>query len=78
MKFSLKARLGEHDLSSELDGAVPLDFVIAGARVHPDYSATKHHNDVAVVTLQSEVTFTDKIAPVCLPVAGEELSRINS
>ncbi|CAN9505132.1 unnamed protein product [Ophioblennius macclurei] len=37
---------------------------------HPDYSADRSDNDIALLRLSSPVTFTDYIRPVCLAGAG--------
>ena len=53
----LQVRLGEHNLESDFDGAAPLDFAVSRTLVHPNYSTTRFHNDIAIITLQSEVSF---------------------
>ena len=72
-----KARLGEHVIDNDFDMAIPLDFVIVRKLIHPDYSGTKYHNDIALLTLQSNVPFSDKISPICLPSAGMLLFTIS-
>ena len=67
----LQVRLGEHNLESDFDGAAPLDFAVSRTLVHPNYSTTRFHNDIAIITLQSEVSFSDKVSPICLPSPGK-------
>ena len=35
--------------------------------VHPSYDNPKHHNDIGLVKLKTDLDFTDKIKPACLP-----------
>lgn len=63
-----QVRLGEHDLSSDDDGASPIDVGVAGRVVHSRYNPRNFDNDIALVVLDREVEFTEKIAPACLPV----------
>jgi hypothetical protein len=74
-KIFCQARLGEHNLESDFDGATPLDYVIARTLIHPNYSRTKYHNDIAILTLQNSVQFSDKISPICLPAPGFQRLR---
>ncbi|KAJ8687601.1 hypothetical protein QAD02_023395 [Eretmocerus hayati] len=63
-------RLGEYDLSSDDDGANPIDFPIEKKIMHPRYYPKSKENDIAILKLGSEVHFTDDIHPICLPAAG--------
>lgn len=54
-------RLGAHYLDSGED------YTIANLVVHQNHSGSEFFNDIALVRLASEVFFTDKIAPICLP-----------
>ncbi|CAH1396320.1 unnamed protein product [Nezara viridula] len=60
-----KVRLGEHNLNSDSDGANPVDYDIEKSVVHEDYRSQK--NDIALLRLDKDVVFTDKIRPICLP-----------
>lgn len=35
--------------------------------VHPNYNAARRDNDIALITLDASVSFSDNIRPVCLP-----------
>lgn len=50
-------RLGEHDLSSNTDGANPIDVNVARVTVHEDYVANIILNDIAMLTL-------DRLVPI--------------
>jgi len=39
---------------------------VSGSRIHPLYNKTNHQNNVAILTLESPVTLTQKIIPICL------------
>ncbi|XP_011501012.1 PREDICTED: venom protease-like [Ceratosolen solmsi marchali] len=69
------ARLGEHDLKSETDGANPIDVPIERGTIHPQYNSKTVANDIAVLRLKYEVSFTDAIHPICLPLIPEIKNR---
>lgn len=61
-------RLGEHDISTQGETAEPaLDLQIAGVTQHPGWDPATLDNDIAIVKLSTNVTFSQTIAPVCLP-----------
>ena len=47
---------------------IPVSRVV----VHPSYSATGTHNDIALVHLQQEVEWSDFVQPACLPNPGPD------
>ncbi|XP_075216411.1 venom protease-like [Lycorma delicatula] len=60
-------RLGELDLSRNNETANPVDFEIIRRINHPNYRSEFVYNDIALYELNSLVTFTDTIKPICLP-----------
>lgn len=50
------ARLGEHDVRTEADGPHE-DVLITAKRTHPQYNKDLLIYDVAVLTLQRDLTF---------------------
>lgn len=67
-------RLGEHDLSTEKDGKHQ-DIDVVGARKHESYVKDAGINDIALVYLKKDVTFTERIAPICLPISPSMQER---
>ena len=64
----VSVRLGEHEIGSETDGASPIDLAVRSKTLHPDYNPRNFDNDVAILTLNETVTFTEKvISPICMP-----------
>ncbi|XP_075986136.1 serine protease 7-like [Anticarsia gemmatalis] len=67
----LVARLGEYDLTSDIDcvdgvcGDPIIRLEVIDTIVHPDYDNSDH--DIAILKLEADVAFTDFIRPVCLP-----------
>ena len=64
------ARLGEHNLDDNVDdGASPKDFAIVNITTHKDYNQRSNNfdNDIAILTLNETVEFSEAIAPICLP-----------
>ncbi|XP_012276552.1 venom protease-like [Orussus abietinus] len=64
-------RLGDLDLSRNDDGATPVDILIEKKIIHPNYDSVRYTNDIAILRLNRDVTFTDLIRPICLPVTDE-------
>lgn len=44
---------------------------------HPRYSQTNYDNDIAIVQLDSPVTFEGILNPVCMPSAGKPFTGEN-
>ncbi|KAL6476704.1 hypothetical protein MHYP_G00152030 [Metynnis hypsauchen] len=60
--------LGMQALSSSNPNSVSRS--VSQVIVHPNYSTPTHDNDIALLRLNSSVTFTNYITPVCLAAAG--------
>ena len=51
-----------------MDGASPIDLAVRNKTLHPDYNPRSFDNDIAILTLNESVTFTEKvISPICMP-----------
>ncbi|KAJ8687600.1 hypothetical protein QAD02_023394 [Eretmocerus hayati] len=68
-------RLGEYDLSSDDDGAHPVNMTIDKKIIHSEYKPGSTQNDIAILKLGGIVEFTDDIRPICLPEAGSFKSQ---
>lgn len=77
-------RLGEYDLRNSAQDCVdgvcadpPVDFGIAKTIVHENYNPNDKDqlNDIALIRLNREVSFTAYIKPICLPVADDIRNR---
>ncbi|XP_063608356.1 trypsin-3-like [Penaeus indicus] len=57
---------GEHNVETEDEG---ITQTIGAKKVamHPKFDATTSANDIAVITLQSPLEWTDNVGPICLP-----------
>jgi len=64
-------RLGEHDITTALDGAQHVDIAIDRIIQHEDWDPFTLDVDIAIVKLAKNVTFTRDIKTVCLPDAYE-------
>merc|ERR1711970_1076594 len=66
MFTDLRVIVGEHNLC---DGVNEGGKVVKVKKItlHPDYNSKKVDNDIAVLELAEDLTFTDKIKPACLP-----------
>ncbi|XP_013773969.1 proclotting enzyme-like [Limulus polyphemus] len=60
-------RLGEHNLFSTNDSSNPIDFPIKSVKHHEDFELKTYKNDIAILTIDGTVTFTERIHPICLP-----------
>ncbi|RWS05676.1 trypsin eta-like protein [Dinothrombium tinctorium] len=59
-------RLGAYDFSDDVDASAE-DHTVVRFRIHPEYDRHTHINDIAILTLQKEATFSDFVRPICLP-----------
>ncbi|KAK9978854.1 hypothetical protein ABG768_020592 [Culter alburnus] len=57
-------------------GSNPHEIIRTASRIirHPNYNDQPHNNDIALIQLNSSVTFSDYIKPVCLAAAGSVFS----
>ncbi|XP_037792120.1 chymotrypsinogen B-like [Penaeus monodon] len=57
---------GEHNVETE-DESITQSIRAKKVTAHPKYDATTAANDIAVITLQSPLEWTDGVGPICLP-----------
>ncbi|ENN74239.1 hypothetical protein YQE_09212, partial [Dendroctonus ponderosae] len=69
------ARVGELDLYDDNDGANPTDIEIEKTKVHENYDATKHINDIAVLALSRSTEGLVGVWPICLPWEADKKNR---
>merc|ERR1711990_47044 len=63
---NLRVIVGEHSICDGInEGGKGIN--VKKATMHPDYNKKTMDNDIAVLELADELTFTDKIKPACLP-----------
>lgn len=76
IRDSLKiVRLGEHEIDNDNDGANPIDIKVVQRLIHKGYHSAFYHNDIAILTLERDVEFTDFIRPICLPLLSPIVSK---
>ena len=63
---NLRVFVGEHSMCDGInEGGKAIK--VKTATMHPNYNKKTMDNDIAVLELAEELTFTDKIKPACLP-----------
>ncbi|CAH1405889.1 unnamed protein product [Nezara viridula] len=60
------ARLGDLDISSSIDDAMPVNKTIVDIIVYPEYKDNQVYHDIALFKLDSKVQFNGFVLPVCL------------
>ncbi|KAF6199950.1 hypothetical protein GE061_006248 [Apolygus lucorum] len=73
-------RLGDLNLDPNVeDGADPVDVPVSNSIIHPGYKpetfSVHPHHDIAIVRLETPVTFNKFIRPICLPAKPELRTR---
>ena len=63
---NLRVIVGEHSICDGINEGGKV-ISVKKATMHPDYNKKTMDNDIAVLELSEELTFTDKIKPACLP-----------
>lgn len=58
------ARFGEHDISSTTDGDVE-DIKVIRSERHPDYNKRDGTNDIAILYLERDVSFSSEFIDCC-------------
>jgi len=64
---TLTVRLGELDLSSDDDGADPIDMKVSDIVIYPSFNARNYQNDIAIIRLLGSAPHSHSIRPICLP-----------
>merc|ERR1739844_519008 len=64
---NLRVIVGEHNVFCDGVNEGGKVINVKKATMHPDYNKKTMDNDIAVLGLAEELTFTDKIKPACLP-----------
>ncbi|RWS16182.1 prophenoloxidase activating enzyme-like protein [Dinothrombium tinctorium] len=70
---SLTIRLGEHFIEQDSPDDAAEDVPVASVITHPEFNPSTYLNDIAILKLAKNVTFTQRISPVCLPFHSEKL-----
>ena len=69
LNFRFRVFLGRHD---KLSGG--REYSVETAVLHPNREEHKMNNDLAILTLTSDIMFTRRIQPICLPVGRQRVS----
>ncbi|XP_024867062.1 venom serine protease 34-like [Temnothorax curvispinosus] len=59
--------VGDHDLSTGADTNASRIYTVSRFYVHPFYNDASLENDIAIVMLNSDISFSEEVGPVCLP-----------
>ncbi|XP_064102965.1 transmembrane protease serine 9-like isoform X3 [Macrobrachium nipponense] len=70
---NIKVVIGEHNWSNQTETYVTERRDVGRIVVHFGYNSTNLDNDVALLKLTTPIAFSpdNKVAPVCMPIAGE-------
>ncbi|XP_035785996.1 serine protease grass-like [Anopheles albimanus] len=83
-----KVRLGEHDKTKEVDCIVykdgetecadpPIEVNIESTVVHSEYNRPiRFRHDIALIRMAQEVTYSDSIKPICLPIREDVRKKV--
>lgn len=68
-------RLGDLDLKSEDDSALPQQFTVSQRIAHPDYRSDSQYHDVGLLKLDNPVKYTSYVRPGCLDTSSNLVER---
>lgn len=71
---SLVAVFGEYDISGELEPKRSVSKNVRRVIVHRQYDAATFENDLALLELESPVSYDTHIVPICMPQDGEDFT----
>merc|ERR1712025_1211434 len=63
---TIKVALGEHDIQKDVETKTAQQ-IMGSAIVHPQWNRAQTEHDIAIIKLNSAVTFKDNVVPACLP-----------
>merc|ERR1712076_236535 len=69
---NLRVIVGEHNVFCDGVNEGGKVINVKKATMHPDYNKKTTDNDIAVLELSEELTFTDKVKPACLPSSASK------
>jgi len=64
---NLVVALGEHNIRQDVESGTVVQGIKATAIQRSDYDSQSIDNDIAILRLEKDITFTDSIVPACLP-----------
>ncbi|KAK9890287.1 hypothetical protein WA026_010390 [Henosepilachna vigintioctopunctata] len=67
----LTVRLGDHNIKTNVE-VKHIEKKVKRVVRHRGFDGRTLYNDIAILTLDSPVTFTEQIRPICLPSTGSE------
>ncbi|CAH0403062.1 unnamed protein product [Chilo suppressalis] len=59
--------VGQHYVTDEANIPASDKYGISQFIMHPQYSSSNYNNDMGLVQLNRDITFNDRVGPVCLP-----------
>ena len=62
-------------MSSNNDGASPIDYIVDLKILHEGFDAKTILNDIGLLRLAQTVVITDRIRPACLPLTNDMRTR---
>ncbi|XP_053977133.1 serine proteinase stubble-like [Hylaeus volcanicus] len=74
----IRIRVGEYDFSSVQERLPYVERGVAKKVVHPKYNFFTYEYDLALVKLESSLTFAPHISPICLPATDDLLIGENA
>ncbi|RLU18662.1 hypothetical protein DMN91_009019 [Ooceraea biroi] len=74
----IRIRVGEYDFSSVQERLPYVERGVAKKVVHPKYNFFTYEYDLALVRLESALTFAAHISPICLPATDDLLIGENA
>lgn len=74
----IRIRVGEYDFSSIQERLPYVERGVAKKVVHPKYNFFTYEYDLALVRLESALTFAAHISPICLPATDDLLIGENA
>lgn len=74
----IRIRVGEYDFSSVSERLPYVERGIKKKIVHPEYNFFTFEYDLALVRLETPLSLTSHISPICLPASDELLTGQNA
>ncbi|XP_046624539.1 serine proteinase stubble-like [Neodiprion virginianus] len=74
----IRIRVGEYDFSSVQERLPFVERAVARKVVHPKYNFFTYEYDLALVRLETSLTFAPHISPICLPASDDLLIGENA